>query len=68
MIGNTFFDYLKIHFCIGALRLIPAISVLYLAYCIIVPEHLIGPIAFYAAVETTFFLIIYLPRRSSCKW
>ena len=64
MIGNSFIDYLKIHICIGALRLIPAISVAYLACCAIFPEYFIGPIALYAAAETAFFLFVYLPRRS----
>jgi len=64
MIGNSFIDYLKIRTCIGALRLIPAISVTYLGCCTIFPSYFIGPFALYAAAETTFFLIVYLPRRS----
>lgn len=64
MIGNSVFDYLNIRICISALRLVAPASILYLACCAINPRYFVLPVALYTASEASFYLFVYLPRRS----
>ena len=64
MIGTSFYEYVFIRASIFILRLVTPACICYTAAYIIRPFHFRGaPFLFaYAAIETGFYLLIYLPR------
>lgn len=64
MIGNTLVDFVNIRLSIFALRSIAPASILYLVSCAINSTLFITPLAICAAAEASFYLLVYLPRRS----
>ncbi|KAF9524466.1 hypothetical protein CPB83DRAFT_909896 [Crepidotus variabilis] len=64
MIGNSFIDYVNIRISIAGLRLVAPLSVVYLCTCAVAPAVFFLPVAIYASLEATFYLLVYLPRRA----
>lgn len=64
MIGTSFCEYVFIRASIFALRLVTPACICYTAAYIVRPLHFPGAqfLFAYAAIETGFYLIIYLPR------
>ncbi|KAI9449905.1 hypothetical protein BJY52DRAFT_1305632 [Lactarius psammicola] len=65
MIGQTWPEYVFIRLSIFALRLVVPLSVVYLTASWSAGTFLWSPLfGVYALIETLFFLLVYLPRRS----
>lgn len=63
MIGHSIPEYVFIRVSITILRLIAPLSIIYLAGCYYTQQWILSPwLSAYAAVEATFYLLIYLPR------
>ena len=64
MIGTTFYEYIFIRTSIFLLRSVTPICICYTTAYIIRPLHFLGAkfLFAYAAIETGFYLFIYLPR------
>ncbi|OCK76942.1 hypothetical protein K432DRAFT_445684 [Lepidopterella palustris CBS 459.81] len=64
MIGTSTPEYVFIRACIAGLRAITPLSILYFGFCVFYhPRSLLtSPLAAYAAIETAFYLVVYLPR------
>lgn len=72
MLGNSFAEYVFIKAAIAALRLIAPLSVLWVAWILLVPAPVYhdpkwAPLyscsLIYASLEIAFFVCVYLPRR-----
>ncbi|KAJ3516163.1 hypothetical protein NLJ89_g1291 [Agrocybe chaxingu] len=59
-----FLNYVFLRTAITALRLVAPASLGYLAACAMKPALLYWPIACFAVAEASFYLFVYLPRRS----
>ncbi|KAF9053419.1 hypothetical protein BJ165DRAFT_1447444 [Panaeolus papilionaceus] len=63
MIGNTFWDYVKIQAGITALRLVVPLSCLYLVLAALNTQLLYWSLVVYTITELLFYSLIYLPRK-----
>lgn len=65
MIGTTTPEYVFIRASIACLRAITPLSILYCGFCVVDPPRSTFPrvLAAWAAVETAFYFLVYLPRR-----
>lgn len=65
MIGTSTLEYVFIRASIACLRAITPLSILYCGFCVVYPPRSTFPrvLAAWAAVETTFYSLVYLPRR-----
>ncbi|KAH8998375.1 hypothetical protein EDB86DRAFT_3064189 [Lactarius hatsudake] len=65
MIGHSWPEYVFIRFSVSALRLVAPLSIVYLAASWSAGTFLWSPLfGVYALIESLFFLLVYLPRRS----
>ncbi|KAH8995412.1 hypothetical protein EDB92DRAFT_1934048 [Lactarius akahatsu] len=65
MIGHSWPEYVFIRLSVSALRLVAPLSIVYLAASWRAGTFLWSPLfGVYALIETPFFLLVYLPRRS----
>jgi hypothetical protein len=65
MIGQTWPEYVLIRLSVSALRLVAPLSTVYLAASWSAGTFLWSPLlGLYALTESSFFLLVYLPRRS----
>ncbi|KZP07992.1 hypothetical protein FIBSPDRAFT_922742 [Athelia psychrophila] len=63
MIGKTLHEYIGIRLAITAIRLVAPLSLLYIALSLAQRRVLVSPwLAAYAALEASFYLLVYLPR------
>ncbi|KZP29192.1 hypothetical protein FIBSPDRAFT_1039157, partial [Athelia psychrophila] len=63
MIGKTLYEYIGIRLAITAIRLVAPLSLLYIALSLAQRRVLVSPwLAAYAALEASFYLLVYLPR------
>jgi hypothetical protein len=69
MIGNSAPEYVFIRASIAGLRAITPLSVLYCGFCIVQPPQsiLAKALAAWAAIETAFYFLVYLPRRHTLQ-
>ena len=63
-IGNSFFDYVNARLSIALLRSIAPLSIVYLVVCVIKKDYLCSQLAIIAALEASFYLLVFLPRRA----
>jgi hypothetical protein len=66
MVGTSVWDYVFIRTCIFLLHLVAPISILYsLASSLVhIPFHIPYVLKIWLALETVFYLVVYLPRRA----
>lgn len=63
MIGKSLHEYIGIRLAITGIRLVAPLSLLYIAGSLAQHHVLLSPwLAAYAALEASFFLLVYLPR------
>jgi hypothetical protein len=64
MIGQSLPEYVFIRLCILGLRAIAPLSFVYFIVCAALREIWLSPVLLaYAAIEASFYLFVYLPRR-----
>lgn len=66
MIGTSTYDYLFIRVCIFGIRAITPLCFLYTAFAVVWPPQILATrlVLVYALLETTFYFLVYLPRKS----
>lgn len=63
MIGNSLLEYLGLRASIFSLRAIAPASIGYLISCAIKPAWIYKPLLIWSALEASFYLLVYLPRK-----